>query len=73
MLTLKAERTLRLKFFGVVLKLASVGTSTHEWGDAEGVCLKSIKEVVGENRTDWEKDWAEVKQMQVVHYVGENS
>lgn len=49
--------------------------ATCEWGDAERVYLKSDKEVVVENRRDWEKGgWAEVEQTQVVHYgKGENS
>lgn len=44
-------------------------------GVMQRVYLKSDKEVVVENRRDWEKGgWAEVEQMQVVHYgEGENS
>lgn len=59
----------------MLLKLARVATSTCEWGDAERMYLKSDKEVVVEIRTDWEKgDWAEVQQIQVLHYgEGENS
>lgn len=59
----------------MLLKLARVATSTCEWGDTERVYLKSDKVVVVESRTDWEKrDWAEVEQMQILHYSeGENS